>query len=117
MKRREFLKAAGAASAVSLTRKPLSAASKVVAIVTRPDIEVVQSPSVRWATEQLRDAIAARGVLCRIVDAVDQVPANVFCVKFTSGSENAPDGFLISAEGVSALHVPGLLISAGDPRG
>ncbi len=117
MKRREFLRAAGAASAVSLAKGALAAPGKGVAIIVDPRIAVLQSPSVRWAAEQLRRAIAARGVLCRIVDSRDQIHGFSFCVKFIYGLENAPDGFRVIAENVSALHVPGVVIAAGNERG
>ncbi len=117
MKRREFLKVAGAASAASLTKGALAAPGKGVAIVMDPRTEVLKTPSVRWAAEQLRSAIAARSVLCRIVDSPDQIHGYALCVKFTYGSEDEPDGFRIIAENVYTLHVPGLLIAAGNPRG
>lgn len=117
MKRREFLRAAGAASAVSLAKGALAAPGKGVAVIVDTRVEVLQSPSVRWAAEQLRSAIAAKGVLCRIVDPRDQIHGYGFCVEFNYGTQNAPDGFRVIAENVSALHVPGLLIAAGNERG
>jgi hypothetical protein len=130
MKRREFLKAAGAASAVGLTRKSLAAPGKGVAILLEAGLPIVQTPPVRWAVEQLRSAIAAKGVLCQIVESPKQIPGHAFCVSFTYGSNNlppsdpradvynfAPDSFRIIAENVRALYVPGLLIAAVNPRG
>lgn len=117
MKRREFLRAAGAASAVSLAKGALAAPGKGVAVIVDTRVEVLQSPSMRWAAEQLRSAIAAKGVLCRIVDPRDQIHGYGFCVEFNYGTQNAPDGFRVIAENVSALHVPGLLIAAGNERG
>ncbi len=38
-------------------------------------------------------------------------------MKFIYGLENAPDGFRVIAENVSALHVPGVVIAAGNERG
>ncbi len=117
MKRREFLKAAGAASAVSLTRKPLAVPGKGVAIVPDPRIEVVQSLPVRWAAEQLRGAIAARGVLCRIVDSPYETHGYAFCVRFAYGFEEVPDSFGILAKNVRMQNVPGLSVVAGNERG
>ena len=90
MKRREFLKVAGAASAASLTKGALAAPGKGVAIVMDPRIEVLKTPSVRWAAEQLRSAIAARGVLCRIVDSPAQTSGSAFCVFFAKVADTLP---------------------------
>src|SRR5208337_4763804 len=90
MKRREFLKVAGAASAASLTKGALAAPGKGVAIVMDPRTEVLKTPSVRWAAEQLRSAIAARSVLCRIVDSPAQTPGSAFCVFFANVAATPP---------------------------
>jgi hypothetical protein len=128
MKRREFLKVASAASAVSLAKGSLAASRKGVVIVMEPLIEVLQTPSVRWAAEQLRSAIDARGVLCRIVDSPAQTPGSAFCVFFANVSpklppENphgiemtvAPDGFHIVP--TQSSYAPALSIFAGNERG
>jgi hypothetical protein len=128
MKRREFLKVAGAASAVGLTKGSLAAPGKGVVIVMEPRIEILQSPSVRWAAEQLRSAIAAKGVPCRIVDSPAQTPGSALCVFLANVSpklppENphwiettvAPDGFHILP--TQARYAPALSIFASNECG
>ncbi|MDR3753431.1 MAG: hypothetical protein P4K93_07680 [Terracidiphilus sp.] len=128
MKRREFLKVAGAASAAGLAKGALAATGKGIAIVLDPGVAILKAPSVWWAAEQLRSAIATRGVLSRIVDSPSQIPGHAFCVIFTYGQEKlppghphaddtnfAPDGFRIIAAG--DRFVPGLLVGASNERG
>jgi hypothetical protein len=67
MKRREFLKAAGAASAVSLARSVGAAPAPGFIIAIDDRDPLASAGPVRWAAEQLRAAIAAKGALCRIV--------------------------------------------------
>jgi hypothetical protein len=128
MKRREFLKAAGAASAVSVAKGAWAAPGEGVAILMRADIEVVRSPSVRWAAEQLRSVIAAGGVLCRIVDSPAQLSEHAFCVSFTSLPEKLPPGYPHADEynvapdcfrvvATKFYYVPALLIVANNERG
>ncbi|MGB7741614.1 MAG: hypothetical protein WBL41_02555 [Terracidiphilus sp.] len=73
MKRRDFLKLAGAASAAGVARGAKPAPARGIAIVIDPRDPVAGANPVRWAAEQLRSAIAEKGVLCRIADSVDQV--------------------------------------------
>jgi hypothetical protein len=73
MKRREFLKLAGAASAASVTSAVRAAAGRSIVIVIDTGDAVAGSPPVRWAAEELRSSIAAKGALCRIVESLDQV--------------------------------------------
>src|SRR5208283_5105146 len=128
MKRREFLKAAGAASAVSVAEGALAAPRKGVVIVMDPRIENLQTPPVRWAAEQLRSAIATKGGLCRIVDSLAQTTGSAFCVFFADvspklppenphaiGTTIAPDGFHIVP--TQARSAPALTIFAGNERG
>jgi hypothetical protein len=73
MKRREFLKAAGAASAASLVPGAMAQAARGYAIVIDASDPVAGAPPVRWAADQLRAAIAARGALCHVVDAAVRI--------------------------------------------
>ena len=128
MQRREFLKAAGAASAVSMARGAKSAAGKDVTIVVDGRIAVLQQPGVRWAAEQLCSAIAAKGVPSRVVDSPDGVQGGAFCVFFSQAPEKqtaghrqangvaaASDSFYMAA--ASVHYVPGVEIAAGNARG
>lgn len=71
MKRREFLKLAAAASAARVARgaKPVTVRSFAIVIDGRDP--VAGSAPVRWAAEQLRSTIAAKGAICRFVDSFD----------------------------------------------
>jgi hypothetical protein len=73
MKRREFLKIAGAASAASATSATRAAAGRSIAIVIDAGDAAAGSAPVRWAAEELRSAIAAKGGLCRVAESLDQV--------------------------------------------
>ena len=72
MKRREFIKLAGAVSAESVARAAKPTARRNFAIVIDAGDPVAGSGPVRWAAEELRSAIAAKGALCRVADSLNQ---------------------------------------------
>ena len=128
MERREFLKAAGVASAAGLTRKMKSAAGEGVVIVLDPSIAAVREPGTRWAADQLCRAITAKGLSSRVVDSEAGVQGCVFCVYLTpaaamppsarAGAEEtaiSPDGFRMVAARIG--YVPAVQIVAGNARG
>ncbi len=128
MKRREFLKAAGAASAAAMSRGSMAQNGRSYIIVVDGADPVAGSPAAQWAAEQLRAAIAGKGRLCRIVTAAERVrSAALYVVVAAPGSALAKgfpnaDGELGGAEtfrlapgrhaGVAAL-----LVSGSDVRG
>jgi hypothetical protein len=71
MKRREFLKLAGAASAAGVARAAKPTARGFAIVVDARD-PVSGAAPVWWAAEELRSAIAAKGMFCRLVDSLDQ---------------------------------------------
>jgi hypothetical protein len=73
MKRREFLKLAGAVSAASASGAARAATSRNIAIVIDAQDEAAGAAPVRWAAEQLRSAIAVKGAPCRVAESLDQV--------------------------------------------
>ena len=129
MKRREFLKLAGAASAASAARGAKPAAGKGVTIV----VDVAHIPGLRqlgvqWGVEQLRNAIVSKGLPCRIAEAPDQIPGSAFCVTFTwAGAGTSPQNPGLPNYGMAfdefrivpgaSHYVPGLLIAASNGRG
>jgi hypothetical protein len=84
MKRREFLKAAGAASAATLARGAMAQAGRGCSIVVDGNDAVAGAPPVQWAAEQLRVALAAKGALCRIVPPGERVRGSAFYVVVNS---------------------------------
>jgi hypothetical protein len=93
MKRREFLKVAGAASAASIAKAAWAAPSRACAIVIDASDPVASTPPVRWAADQLRGALAARGVVCRVVDAMEQSRGAAVYVIVTAGGSILARGF------------------------
>jgi hypothetical protein len=92
MRRREFLKLAGATSAASVARAAKPVATRSVAIVIDAHDPVAGSGPVRWAAEQLRSAIAAKGTFCRFVDSLDQARGAALYVFINAIAVTAPKG-------------------------
>ena len=102
MKRREFLKVAGAASAATMAHGAMAQPGRGCSIIIDGNDPVVGAPPIRWAAEQLRGALAAKGALCRIVTTGERVPGSAFYVLvnsagLTSAGPTAPS---------SAPHLP-----------
>jgi len=128
MKRREFLRLAAVASAASMARGAKAAASRGFAVVIDGGDPVASATPVRWAAEQLRASIAAKGVPCRIVDAPEQARGSTFRVVVASAASSLAAGFARpsaapgSAESFRitpgrVVGAPALLVSGGDARG
>jgi hypothetical protein len=134
MKRREFLKVAGAASAVSLARG-VGAAPAPSFIISIDDRDPIASAApVRWAAEQLRAAIAAKGALCRIVSLREKIPGEqlrsaaffVFVDAAALTATNSahagdlrigPECFALLPGSVKRTHTSGVTASGSDVRG
>jgi hypothetical protein len=136
MKRREFLKVAGAASAVSLARgvraAPAPTPSFIISIDDRDP--AASAAPVRWAAEQLRMAIASKGALCRILSlrekiSGEQLRAAVFFVFIDAAALTArniphagdssigPECFALLPGSVKRTHTAGITASGSDVRG
>jgi hypothetical protein len=139
MKRREFLKVAGAASAVGLARGVAAAPVSGFIIAIDDHDPVASAAPVRWAAEQLRAAIAAKGALCRIVslnekNPGEQIRSAAFFV-FVSGaaltsaaltarnaahagdSRIGPECFVLLPGVAKRPHAAGVTASGSDVRG
>ena len=134
MKRREFLKVAGAASAVSLARG-VGAAPAPVFIISIDDRDPQASAGpVRWAAEQLRAAIVAKGAFCRIVSLREKIPGEqlrsaAFFVFVDAAALTAmntahagdfrigPECFALLPGSVKRTHTAGVTASGSDVRG
>ena len=101
--RRQFIKTTGTAAAAvagaGLLQLPLSAREDnlAVAIVLDPDDAILKQAPAQWAVEQLRDALAARGVTTQIYRSLDQAPPAQECVvvgrtMFNSAGAAMPGG-------------------------
>ena len=128
MKRREFLQLAGAASAVSVARGAMAQAVRGIVITIDSNDPVAGAAPVRWAAEQLRMTLTAKGAWCRVVTPPLHAHGAAFfvVVKATAltPSRNAPhasagplgtESFVLAAgrqEGV-----PATIVSASDVRG
>jgi hypothetical protein len=98
MKRREFLKVAGAASAGAMAHGAIAQAGRGCTIVIDGSDPIAGAPPVQWAAEQLRAALAAKGALCRIVisgaGSSERVRGSAFYV-------------LVNSAATSSVPVPG----------
>ncbi len=128
MKRRDFLKAAGAVSLASLARRAKAATNRGIAIVIDGRDRVAGVAPVRWAADELRAAIAGKGGLCRIVDAPEQARGSAFRVVVAGGPSSLAAGFPHASETLRAPEsfrmTPGkiggtaaILVSGSDERG
>ena len=87
MKRREFIKLAGAASAASVAQGALAQSGRGCSIMIDARDPVAGAPPVLWAAEQLRAALAAKGALCWIVRAGEQrARVGILCAGEFSGT-------------------------------
>ena len=128
MKRREFLRLAGAASTVSLSRGAMAQAVRGIVITIDTTDPVAGAAPVRWAAEQLRMALTAKGAWCRVVTPPLHARGAAFYVVVNATaltpSRNAPhasagplgaESFVLAAgrqEGV-----PATIVSGSDVRG
>ncbi len=84
MKRREFLKVAGAVSAATVARGAMAQGSRGASIVLDAHDPLAGAAPVQWAAEQLRAALAAKGALCRIVAPGERARGSAFYVVVNS---------------------------------
>ena len=128
MKRREFLKLAGAASAARVARGATVKSGRGYAIVVDAHDPVANSLPVRWAAEQLREALAAKGKLCQVIDSAQHVRGFAFQVLVGGAgsvwAKSFPRGGA-ELSGPEALRItpgkfagtPAVLVSGSDQRG
>jgi hypothetical protein len=128
MKRREFLKGAGAVGAVAVSHGAVAQAGRSYLIVTDANDPMVTLPAVEWAVEQLRATIAGKGRLCRVVASSEHMHGVAFSVVVAApGSAVAKgfphaDGELAGAERIRLApgryaSAPAILVSGSDARG
>ena len=109
--RRQFIKKTGTVAAAvagaSLFNLPVLARENnvSVSIVLEAADAVVKQAPVRWAAEQLRDALVARGIAAQFYENLDQAPLSQECVLVTSGASNLARQ-LFKARGISLSDDP-----------
>ena len=83
------------------------AESETVWILLNPADSVAAQPPVRWAVEQLRQAIKARGVAAEVVEqaGLPQVPTSGTCV-VVAGRASAVAAGILAGANVSIPDVP-----------
>jgi hypothetical protein len=79
--RREFLRNTGAAASLAVAGG-IAAAAKgpAVSIIVYPDDPVASAAPARWAADQLRNALHARGVPAEVHENLDQAAVGDFCI-------------------------------------
>ena len=90
MQRRDFLKLAGAASAAGLTRRALAESGRRFSIVIDAIDPVASTQPVRWAAEQLGNALKAKGA---IVEDADHFKGAAFYVLVAGTGSTLASGF------------------------
>ena len=103
MKRREFIKLAGAASAASVAQGAMAQSGRGCLIKIDVRDPVAGAPPVQWAAEQLRAALAAKGALCWIVKGGEKLRSAAFYVLVNS--EEATSAGLTPAANAPRLPV------------
>lgn len=128
LQRRDFLKLAGATTVCSLAPAAMAAPSGRIFILLDPSDSVASSAPVKWAAGKLRDALAAKEVLCEIVASPEKLKGSSLCVIASGPASQWARGFPRSTsdrmppESVRLApgklgKTPALLVSALDARG
>jgi hypothetical protein len=128
MKRREFIKLAGGASAATVARGAMAQGGRGYAIVLDARDPVAGAPAVQWAAEQLRAALATKGALCRTVAPGEHARGTTFYVAVNSegvaAAASAPhlaawspgaEAFVLTPGRFAGM--PATLVSGSDVRG
>jgi hypothetical protein len=127
MQRRDFLKLAGATTVLSLAPGALAATSGRVSVILDANDQAASSDPVKWATGQLKKALAAKGVNCEIVQSPDRASGSALCIAVASSGSDLAKGFRAGGElaGPESLSLapgrigdsPAILVRATDPLG
>jgi hypothetical protein len=91
MKRRTFLRAAGAAASLGVAAR-VDAAETKVSLVVDPADQVASAGPSRWAAQELIGRLKMRGVEGRIVPSIAQAAASDICVVASGPAPGVPAG-------------------------
>src|SRR6478736_1605001 len=93
IERRQFLKAAGAASVLGLSHAAFAAPGGRTSIFIDGNDQATSSEPVRRAAEQLRKALTSKSVNCDIVQLTDGTTRANSCVLVAGASSEHAKGF------------------------
>jgi len=127
IERRQFLKAAGAASVLGLSHAAFAAPGGRTSIFIDGNDQATSSEPVRRAAEQLRKALTSKSVNCDIVQLTDGTTRANSCVLVAGASSEHAKGFpqpnaQLGTESVFLApghfqSTPAILVSGTDPLG
>jgi hypothetical protein len=128
LQRREFLKLAGAVSAVGLTHGALAQTGRKFAIVVHPHDPLATAPPVQRAMEQLRSALKEKGESSEVFASPEEAAGAAFQIRVAGPGSTLAQGFPqagIGLKGAESLrltparlqNVPALLVSGSDELG
>ena len=93
IQRREFLKAAGAATVFSLTGTGFAEAGGRVSILIDAGDAVASSAAVKRAAERLEKALAGKGAKCTFAGSAEDAKGAAFCVVVATSGSGFAKGF------------------------
>ncbi len=127
IERRTFLKAAGAATVLGLSREAFAAPGGRTSILIDGNDPVASGAPVRRAVDKLREALVAKSVSCQIVHSAAEVKGANDCIVVAGIASEFAKGFPkpqspIAAEGVFLApghlqNIPAILVAGGDTLG
>ena len=127
LRRRDFLKLAGATTILGFSHSALAAAGGRVSILVDGSDPIASSTPVKRAAEQLSKALAAKGVNCSMAQSAGEAKSSTSCIIVAaSGSDMAKDfphakaGMEAESSRLAPGHLegtPAILVSGVDPRG
>jgi hypothetical protein len=128
IQRREFLKAAGAATVFSMTHTGFAEAGGRVSILIDAGDAVASGAAVKRAAERLQKALTGKGVKCGVVQSAEETKGSVRCVVVATAGSGLTKGFpkatteMTAAEGVRLAPghlegIPATLVSGSDELG
>jgi hypothetical protein len=127
IRRREFIKLAGAAAALGTSEFSFAFANKSVAVVLDSDIAASAAPA-KWAADRLQKAISAKGGSCAVISEINAAHGAGLIV-VVGGDQSpsarhfpAPSLFLNGLESLrltpgKVAGTPAIWVSATDVRG
>ena len=93
IQRREFLKAAGAITALGLTQTAFAEAGGKVSIFIDGKDPIASSAPVKRAAERLAKALADKGITCKMAQSAEEAKGAASCVVVASSGSSLITGF------------------------